>query len=144
MEIECDLSMKCCASIKFADSGDVGDPSLRVELTYEHLVTEEDYEQMLSSFQVKFSYKAGRHVPREEISVEPKVGELSESRNRFIVELGSPLYVGLKDIHKRAPYVLPKLIEALDRDQTGKELGKTDGELVRYLVSGLADIVEQG
>jgi len=89
------MSGKYNSSIELDGPGDI-DRFLKIEISYEEPVTEQDHELMVFVYQKKFSRKAGREVPREEIYVKPKVGELQEVKSVFTTRLGKPLYIGLR------------------------------------------------
>jgi len=134
------MKEKYSSSIKFDGPGDARGHFLDIKITFGHRVTQEEYDSNMDFYQMRFSQKTGKQVPREEISVTPKVGELIESELHFEARLGRPLYDGIKDVHQKAPYVLPKLIEDLNNQK--KELREVDRRLVLHVVNGLIDIVE--
>lgn len=129
------------SSIEFNSRDDMLGHSLNVELKFERPVTQKDYESMLDYYQWKFSKNAGRQIPRDEITVEPGLGELTECDLYFTAKLGSPLYGGLKDVHQRALYVLPRFIEELDNYQRVNHLRHMDLKLLHHVINGLMEIV---
>ncbi|MFH1636996.1 MAG: hypothetical protein ABIB71_01060 [Candidatus Woesearchaeota archaeon] len=117
---------------------------LEISISYERAITREDMESYLDYYQWRFSQKTGKPVPREEIIVSPKAGELIEEATLFIVTVGHPLYVGLSFVHQRAPYVLPKLIEDLRQYREKYVLQENQEELIQHTVGGLEGIIEAG
>lgn len=132
------------SSLRFDRPGNNLGHFLEIELTFEHPVTEQDYESFVSAYQHIISQRAGRQIPRGEISVGLKIGELRESTAYFTASLGNPLWIGLEGIHKSAPYVLPKFIEELDDYQRERKLRYMDKKLVQHVINGLLKIVNDG
>ena len=116
---------------------------LKIKVIYEQCTSKEEEEFLRDSYQFRFSQKAGRHVPPEEIEVSPTAGELSEVTAFFDVKLGEPLYIGLPKLHRRAPYVLPSLINDLER-YGEKNHREPEAQLVQRAITGLRKIIESG
>ncbi len=135
------MGKKYKSSIKFDSLGENLGHYLDIEVTYEHPVTDQDYESDVSAFQKIFTQRAGREIPLEEISVKPRIGELRESVLSFRSQLESPVCPILEEVHRRAQYVLPKLIEELDHYQINNKLRYMDRRLVQHVINGLIEIV---
>lgn len=64
------------------------------------------------------------------------------AETRFLVTLNEPLYSGLKEMHKKAPYVLPLLIKDLEKYKQKSNLEQKEFKLVQSAIEGLEKIVK--
>ncbi len=114
---------------------------LDITASYECPVTRKEVEEALDYYQWRLSEKAGRQIPRKEITVNLREGELQELITGFRVKLGKPLYIGLSNVHQKAPYVLPRLIEDLQKYEKKHKLRKEKSKLIHHAIDGLKEIV---
>ncbi|MDI6721359.1 MAG: hypothetical protein QMD85_03145 [Candidatus Aenigmarchaeota archaeon] len=117
--------------------------ALRVTVDYECITTKEENESLKNYFQWKFFREAGRPVPKEEINVFPEEGKPRSEITFFRVRLGEPVYIGLHDVHRRAPHVLPRLSADLDSYTKDRNLSYEQMELIQYAINGIQKIMER-
>jgi len=125
---------------KYASTIKLKKSSLDVEVSYECRVTQEEEERMRDYYQWRFSQRAGRQVPREEIKVKPAKGDSHELITFFRVKLRRPLYTALF-VQEKAPYVLPLLIEDLKKYREEHNLHGYKARLIQHAIKGLAKII---
>ncbi len=125
---------------KYASTIKLRKSSLDIEVSYECRVTEEEEERMRDYYQWRFSQRAGRQVPREEIKVKPVKGDLQELITYFRVKLKEPVHTALL-VQEKAPYVLPLLIGDLRKYREEHNLRGYKAKLVRHAIKGLAKII---
>lgn len=125
------------SKIEFLDSN-----ILQIDITYEVQTTKEDVDSLLRYFQYRFSQKAGRPIPIEEIEMSPKEGELRQETTSFIAKnLNDTLYIGLKYLHIQAPYVFPNLINDLRKYAEESSLNQDRNNIVIATIQKLEDII---
>ena len=116
------------------------EPSLGIVIYYNRYRTEDNVEKDLDYYQWRFSQKAGKEVPRDEIKVAP-AGTIQDVETHFRKKLGEPVYSGLDWVYWEAPYVLPKLVEDLEQYETEHDLEDIETTLIRETIDGLNEII---
>lgn len=118
---------------------------LDIKVNYESIITKEEVEQMKSYYQHIFSERLGKSVDSEKIEVKPHEGESMKQTTSFRVKLDEPLYPGLSFLHKKTPYVLPRLIDDLIKylikDKQNHNLNNLQNRLIQHTVDGLNKII---
>lgn len=116
---------------------------LDIRLDYESPTTKEEVEAILDYFEHRFSLRIGEEISRGEITTNIKEGDLNERITRFRVKLGESLYIGLEKIHQEVPYVLPNLMDDLERYIGDHDLQDAETRLIHQTVRDLRRIIEQ-
>ncbi len=114
---------------------------LDIVLNYMSPVTSEEVDCSLDFFQYRLSEKADKEVPREEIKINLKEGDLIDRRTVFRVTLEKDLYVGLEAVNRKAPYALPNLIDDLRKYGVEHDLQDNETKLINKTVDGLRRII---
>lgn len=112
---------------------------LHVEFDYQVTQTKVGEEQLRDFYQWRFSQRAGKEVPREEIEVSPKEGDVYTTTMSFQVKIGEPLYVGLWGVPEQNREALPKLVDFLTEYQQNR-LNERERRLVDWVIKGLNEI----
>ncbi len=111
---------------------------LCIEVRYPVSVTSKDVESIRDYEQWRFSQLTGKEVPREEIIVNLKEGQIVTQITSFKVELGKEIYPALKTVHQSINYVLPKLVEELKKYSTKDE---KETALINHAIGELEKII---
>jgi hypothetical protein len=113
-------------------------------ICFHHFIveTEESESFRKQMYQEKFSRRAGREIPLEQIEVTPKAGEKWSARTCFQVKPGQEeLYIGLRRIHRETPEVLPEVIRELEVYRERSRLSRTRRGLIENALGGLRRII---
>ena len=135
------MEMKYKSSIRFDEPRDVRGHFLEFEVKYQRKVTKDEHEELVLYYNDLYKQRHGEHVKLEEISVSPKEGEFQDETAYFVTQLQTPLSHIAKSIHRKAPYVLPKLIDDLNNIDRNK-LRDMDRKLLNHTIDRLTEIVE--
>lgn len=114
---------------------------LDIQVDYESDVTNQEIEQMKDYYQHTFSERLGKPVNREKIEVKPHEGESMKWSTSFRVKLDEPLYPGLYFLHKKTPYVLPRLMDDLTKYKQKSNLNNLQSRLIQHTLEGLSKII---
>tara|TARA_Y100000310_G_scaffold242934_1_gene247236 strand:- start:31428 stop:31817 length:390 start_codon:yes stop_codon:yes gene_type:complete len=122
----------------FKSDIDFNKDNLSVHFEYECVQTQAEYDKLIDYFVHRFSLKAGRPVPREEVNAKPEVGDIYKVRTFFKVTEDEELYVGLENVHKKAPHALALLLNEFNSYQAKDQL---EDKLVNKTIKGLMKII---
>lgn len=128
-------------SERYASKIEVNDGFLRVHLSYERRVTRQEVEQSRDYFRRRF-VEQGHTVVPESIEVHPGEGELADEATIVRVAVGDPFPRLLREIHRRAPYVLPRFVDDLARYKESNTLTGANAQVVTEVLDGLAKLVQ--
>lgn len=118
---------------------------LWITFAYQHTVTKEEAEHLLDFYQVLFSQRAGRPIPREEIILGRGEGDITESKVTYISGVRGKPWPGLHVIHGEDPTILPILRDSLIKyRKTHKYLTSRQAVVVWSAIQDLEGIIQEG
>ncbi|MBI5066488.1 hypothetical protein HZA97_09745 [Candidatus Woesearchaeota archaeon] len=137
------MTQKFEEDIYFKDEG----KTMVASITYERIQTKQEEELLRDYYQQRFFERTGRKVmpKRKEIEVKPKAGESISETIYFQVRENQPLYAGIYFLPQKAPYVIPKLIDCLNKfkQEVTSHKENKDWPIVDYTIKELEKIVRE-
>ncbi len=120
-----------------------GEGFVVIKVRYEQVATADHVDFERWATQQRLSQRFGRDIALEEIEVSPEVGEIYYEVCGFRVKQNwDKPYIGLTNLHKRKPEVLPGLVGWLEVYPQTQDLSTEQKHLLITAIGGLRRIID--